>query len=64
MWHFRPVFLNLDKPEAADDVISGAALEYAGTDLLASFADYRLNSGRTIRLFVRPHLFSALLYSI
>ena len=41
---------NLEKcrPEAAGDVISGMALEYVGTDVPVTFADYRLKSGRII----------------
>ena len=42
-------FSNLDKfrLEAAGDrdVISGITLEYVGTDVRASFRDYKLNSG-------------------
>ena len=53
-------FSNLDKcqPEAVGDVISGTALDYVGTDIPASFGDYRLNSGRIIRLFVRQNPFA------
>ena len=47
------------RPEATD-----TALEYVGTDVTASFGDYRLNTGRIIRLFVRPDQFCALLCSL
>ena len=50
MRHFRPFFEPQKMPEAVDDVISGMALDYAGTDVPTSFDDYRLNDCRTIRL--------------
>ena len=45
-------FSNLDKcrPEVASDVMCGMALDDVGADVQASFGDYRLNSGRIIRL--------------
>ena len=60
------VFLNFDKcqPEVAGDVISIAALVYASADVCTKFGDSRLNNGRTIRPFVRPDPFYALLCSI
>ena len=65
MQYFSP-FPNLDKcrPEAGGDVISGVTLDYVGTDVPAGLGDSRLNSGRTIRLFVRAYPFCALLCSI
>ena len=52
------IFSNLNKcrPEAADDVISGMTLDYVNTDVHASIGDYRLNSGRIIRLVAGPVL--------
>ena len=48
-------FTNLDKcrPKATGDVISGMAVDHLGTDVRASFGEYKLNSGRIIRLFGR-----------
>ena len=59
-------FSNFDKcqPEAAGDVISGMALDYVSTYVVASVGANRLNSGQIIRLFVRPDLFCAHLCSI
>ena len=36
--------LNKCQLEATGDIISGMALDYVGTDVPASFGDYRLNS--------------------
>ena len=57
---------NFDKcrPEATGDVISSMTLDYVGTDVPASFGDFRLNDGRIIRLFVRPDPICAFLHSI
>ena len=54
-------FSNCDKyrPEAAGDVISGLALDYVGADVPARLGDFKLNSGRTIQLFVRSDPFCA-----
>ena len=46
------------------DDISRMTLDYVRTDVPASFGDFRLNSGRVIRLFVRPDPSSAPLCSI
>ena len=44
-------------PTGADgEVISGVALDFVGTDGSAGFGDYRLNSGRIIRLPAGPVL--------
>ena len=40
------------------------ALDYVGTNVPAGFGDSSLNNGVTIRLFVRPDTFWALLCSI
>ena len=40
------------RPEVADDVISGAILDYVGVDVQARFGDSRLNSDQIIRIFV------------
>ena len=49
-------FSNIDKyrleVEAADDIISGLALDYVGMDVPTCFGDCGLNSGRIIRLFI------------
>ena len=52
------------RPEAAGDVMSGMALDYDGTDVHASFGDYKLNSDRIIPLFVRPDPFWGVLCSM
>ena len=59
-------FSNFDKCrlEAAGDVISGLAIELAGTDVSAKFAGSRLNSGRIIRLIGLPYPFYALLCGV
>ena len=41
-------------------MMSGMALYYVGADIRANFGDSRLNSGPTIRLFVRPDPFCTL----
>ena len=53
---FSIVFLNFGEGrlEAAGDVISSVAFDYVGTGAPASFGDFRLNTDRTIQLFVRP----------
>ena len=40
--------------------MSSMALDYVSADVHASFGDYRLNTGRIIRLFVWPDAFCAL----
>ena len=59
-------FSNFDKcrPEGADDVISGVALEYVVTDVSASFGDYKLNIGRIIRSPAGPVLCTFVQYLV
>ena len=52
------------RPEDAADVISTVAVDYVDVDLRVKSGDYALNSGRIIRIFVRPRPFHALLCSI
>ena len=49
---------------AGGAVISGVAVAFVGVDVRGKFGDFRLNSGRIIRLFGRPYPFYALLCSI
>ena len=64
MRHFMPFFRTSSiyiRQTEVDDVVSGKAVEYVGTDIPASFSESQLNSGRIIRLFVPPDRFCALL---
>ena len=56
-------FSKLDhcRPEAGGDVLSGVAFDFLGADVPAGLGNYRLNTGRIIRLFVQPDQFYALL---
>ena len=65
MQHFRP-FLNFDKcrPEVVSDVISYAAVDYVSMDVLATFSESRLNSGRIFRFFGQQNPFYPLLCTI
>ena len=49
---FSAVFSNFDKcrPEVADDVIPSVAGKHVSMDVCVKFGNYRLNSGRIIRL--------------
>ena len=55
---------NKCRPRAAGLTRPSMALEYVGMDIPASFGDSNLNTGRTIRLFVRPNLLCAVLDGI
>ena len=49
--------------EVADDVISRVAVDYVDMDILATFGESGLNSGRLILLLGRPDPFYASLLS-
>ena len=60
---FSAVFLNsinADRKQLVASYPSGMYLDNVGTYVPARFGDYRLISGRTIRLFVRPDPFRSL----
>ena len=49
MRHFRQVFRNNFRPEVANDVVSGEAVELVGVDVRVKFGDSRSNRYRYIR---------------
>ena len=56
--------INADWKQVVSDIVSGVALDYVGTGVLAGLGDSRLNSGRIILRFVWSDQFCALLCSI